>query len=252
MLLLALGAVIVAVAALVAVVLLVGDGAVEEPIPTQPSVPIVYGQEASANWDVTGIAAGAVLNVHAAPGSSTEVVATLAHDVVELESTGRIARVDVTLWREIVVPGGATGWVGAQHLTETAPAPPAPAPAPAPVISYGTEPRANWDVSGLAAGDSLNVRTGPGVGNQVIATLAGNTAELESTGRIARVDGALWREIIVPGDGAGWVSARFLTETAPPAPVISYGTEPRANWDVTGLAAGDSLNVRTGRVSATR
>jgi chorismate-pyruvate lyase len=137
------------------------------------------------------------------------VIATLAGNTAELESTGRIARVDGALWREIIVPGDGAGWVSARFLTETAP--------PAPVISYGTEPRANWDVSGLAAGDSLNVRTGPGVGNQVIATLAGNTAELESTGRIARVDGALWREIIVPGDGAGWVSARFLTETAPPA-----------------------------------
>jgi uncharacterized protein YgiM (DUF1202 family) len=90
-------------------------------------------------------------------------------------------------------------------------------PAPSASITYGQEARANWDVTGIAAGDTLNVRTGPGVGNQVIATLTGSTAELESTGRIARVAGALWREIIVPGDGTGWVSAQYLTETAPPA-----------------------------------
>jgi chorismate-pyruvate lyase len=42
-----------------------------------------------------------------------------------------------------------------------------------------------------------------------------DTVELESTGRIAQVDGVLWREIVVPGDGAGWVHAGYLTETAP-------------------------------------
>jgi hypothetical protein len=87
----------------------------------------------------------------------------------------------------------------------------------APQVTYGQEPRANWDVTGITAGDTLNVRTGPGVANRVMATLAHDVAELESTGRIARVDGALWREIVVPGDGVGWVNARYLTETAPPA-----------------------------------
>lgn len=41
------------------------------------------------------------------------------------------------------------------------------------------------------------------------------TVELESTGRIADVGTALWRKVVVPGDGVGWVNAAFLTETAP-------------------------------------
>ena len=86
---------------------------------------------------------------------------------------------------------------------------------PEPAIVYGTELRANWDVTGVAVDDRLNVRTGPGVRNAVVATLAPDTVELESTGRIARVDGALWREIVVPGDGTGWVNARYLAETSP-------------------------------------
>ncbi|HSK90588.1 MAG TPA: SH3 domain-containing protein [Euzebyales bacterium] len=86
---------------------------------------------------------------------------------------------------------------------------------PGPVVVYGTELRANWDVTGVSADDRLNVRTGPGVHNAVMATLAADTVELESTGRIARVDGALWREIVVPGDGTGWVNAGYLAETSP-------------------------------------
>lgn len=86
---------------------------------------------------------------------------------------------------------------------------------PGPDVVYGTELRANWDVTGVSADDRLNVRTGPGVRNAVVATLAPDSVGLESTGRIARVDGALWREIVVPGDRTGWVNARYLAETSP-------------------------------------
>ena len=86
---------------------------------------------------------------------------------------------------------------------------------PGPAVVYGTKPRANWDVTGVSADDRLNVRIGPGVHNAVMATLAPDAVELESTGRIARVDGVLWREIVVPGDGTGWVNARYLAETSP-------------------------------------
>jgi pyruvate/2-oxoglutarate dehydrogenase complex dihydrolipoamide acyltransferase (E2) component len=82
-----------------------------------------------------------------------------------------------------------------------------------PEIRYAEEPRANWDVTGVTADDTLNVRSSPGVDGSIIATLRPDTAELESTGRIARVGDQLWREIIVPGDGAGWVNAAYLTET---------------------------------------
>ncbi|HEX6256035.1 MAG TPA: hypothetical protein VFZ70_09510, partial [Euzebyales bacterium] len=77
------------------------------------------------------------------------------------------------------------------------------------------ELRANWDVTGVSADDRLNVRSGPGVHNAVMATLAPDMVELESTGRIAQVDGVLWREIVLPGDGTGWVNASYLAETSP-------------------------------------
>ena len=84
---------------------------------------------------------------------------------------------------------------------------------PGPEVVYGAELRANWDVTGVSVDDRLNVRSGPGVHNAVMATLAPDMVELESTGRIAHVDGVLWREIVVPGDGTGWVNARYLAET---------------------------------------
>ena len=84
---------------------------------------------------------------------------------------------------------------------------------------YRAESRANWDVTGVAADDVLNVRDGPGTTFAITGTLAATTVELESTGRIADVGDQLWREIIVPGDGAGWVNAAYLTgHQAAPAP----------------------------------
>jgi hypothetical protein len=82
-----------------------------------------------------------------------------------------------------------------------------------PAVRYDEEPRANWDVAGVAADDVLNVRDAPGVDGTIVATLAHDAAEFESTGRIAYVGQQLWREVIVPGDGVGWVSGAYLTET---------------------------------------
>ncbi|HUH06449.1 MAG TPA: SH3 domain-containing protein [Egibacteraceae bacterium] len=109
-------------------------------------------------------------------------------------------------------PSGA-----ADDATATQPEEPSPDQRTVPDagVIFGEEPRANWDVVGVASGDALNVRTGPGVSNPVTATLAPDTIELESTGRIARVDGSLWREIVVPGATTGWVNARYLTEHSP-------------------------------------
>ena len=70
------------------------------------------------------------------------------------------------------------------------------------------------DVAGVAADDVLNVRIGPGVSAEVIATLDPDVTELESTGRVAHLSTALWREIVIPGNGTGWVNAAFLTESA--------------------------------------
>jgi hypothetical protein len=80
-------------------------------------------------------------------------------------------------------------------------------------VRYSDEPRANWDVIGVADNDVLNMRSRPGAHHRQVGTLAPDAAELESTGRVAHVSDRLWREIIVPGDGAGWVNAAYLTET---------------------------------------
>jgi hypothetical protein len=196
------------------------------PEPEAPAPEVRYGEESPANWDVTGVAAGERLTVYSEPGAHSAIAGALAADAVGLESTGRIAWVDGALWREL--KGAVIGWVDARYVTETLPD-----------VVYSEEPRANWDVTRVSLDDVLNVRSGPGLQNPVIGTLPPSTVELESTGRIARVDGVLWREIVVPGATTGWVNATYLTETAPrnlPLPVLAMTDQirdaaGRQDWD---------------------
>lgn len=101
------------------------DPADDAPAADQPdgaADPIVeYGQEPPGNWDVTWVGIGDVLNVRSGPGVSYPIIATLPPYTIDLESTGRIATVEESLWREIKVPGATTGWVNAAFVTETVP-----------------------------------------------------------------------------------------------------------------------------------
>lgn len=74
-----------------------------------------------------------------------------------------------------------------------------------------------WEVAGLAAGDTLNVREGPGTGNAVIGKLA-NGDRVSNHGCQMNGD-TRWCSIEMPGDQPmkGWVAGRYLREAAAPA-----------------------------------
>ncbi|MGF1501823.1 MAG: COG3650 family protein [Paracoccaceae bacterium] len=60
-------------------------------------------------------------------------------------------------------------------------------------------------VTGVAAGDVLNIRSGPGIDHAVVGTLAPGAAPVEVTGERGG-----WARLVA-GEGNGWVAARFLT-----------------------------------------
>lgn len=66
-----------------------------------------------------------------------------------------------------------------------------------------------FKVYDIAPDDVLNVRTGPGVANPVITTLAPDARGIRRYAPTALVGTAVWTPIQVPG-GAGWVNARYL------------------------------------------
>jgi photosystem II stability/assembly factor-like uncharacterized protein len=76
----------------------------------------------------------------------------------------------------------------------------------------------------VAANDVLNVRSGAGVSNPIIATLAPDATWVFGTGNKTKVGTDDWFEIQSPG-GTGWVNAYYLTEQVDPR---AFASDPRA------------------------
>ena len=99
--------------------------------------------------------------------------------------------------------------------------------------AHAQEYPALFNVTGVPAGDVLNVRAGPGVDHPIIGTLARNATEVEVVGVNEARD---WARVSM-GESSGWSSARFLTRTGPswdqglPAPLYCSGTEPFWTYD---------------------
>lgn len=74
-----------------------------------------------------------------------------------------------------------------------------------------------WQVTGLTAGDTLNVRTGPGTTNNVVGALT-NGDRVRNLG--CQMNGETkWCQIEMPGDQpfTGWVAGRYLREGSAPS-----------------------------------
>lgn len=90
-----------------------------------------------------------------------------------------------------------------------------------------------YNVSGVASGDVLNVRAGPGVGHDIIGSLAPNAANVEV---IRPSDDFEWGLVNV-GERSGWASLTFLARHGGhwdgkiPDPRQCFGTEPF--WSIT-------------------
>ncbi|MEM9607679.1 MAG: hypothetical protein AAGA99_09665 [Actinomycetota bacterium] len=66
-----------------------------------------------------------------------------------------------------------------------------------------------WSVVGVDREDVLNVRSGPGVDADIVATLAPTAAGVVTTGRAQALSSSIWYEVEVDGV-AGWVNIAFL------------------------------------------
>jgi hypothetical protein len=85
------------------------------------------------------------------------------------------------------------------------------------IVILPGSPSGPYAVILVAPGDMLNIRSGPGIVNPVIATFLGTETNVIRTGPSAMVYGSLWVEVQKPGGGTGWVYAAYLTEYVPQA-----------------------------------
>ncbi|WP_295451816.1 SH3 domain-containing protein [uncultured Thiodictyon sp.] len=69
-----------------------------------------------------------------------------------------------------------------------------------------------WEVTGVARGDTLNLRAGPSPKGRVVAELANGTVMRNLGCKMAR--GQRWCQIARPNDARakGWVAGRYLRE----------------------------------------
>jgi uncharacterized protein YraI len=184
---------------------------------------------------IGNIATNARVNLRAGPAVLFPVVGTLGYGTrVEkgLCIGGGSAR-----WCEVTTMDGKTsGYVAARFLVEGS------APPPDDGLAGGPD---FWAVRGLGANERLGVRLEPRSGSTVLATLQ-NGEIVRNLG--CRMTGATrWCQIrsTTGVDVTGWVAGSYLRESGPPSGSGGGG----GGSDilvVTGLAAGDTLNVRSG------
>ncbi len=154
-------------------------------------------------YRVTGLSTGSVLNVRSGPGPSNPVIAKLAADRTGLRVTDCTAKGD---WCRIGDGKDLDGWVAAQYL-EGPPDPLAKPDAAAPWRSI-VSTESPYSVSGIGAGSSLNMRSGPGTGNAVIAKLKAGESGLMI---LDCTDAGDWCEVNSGSGTSGWVATRFLS-----------------------------------------
>lgn len=186
---------------------------------------------------IGGIATSASVNVRSGPTILFPIIAKLRYGTRVEKGVcvgGGSAR-----WCEVTtMDGRISGYVSGQFLVEGA------KPTPDDDLSGGPD---FWAVSGLASNERLGVRLEPQSGSTVLATLR-NGEVVRNLG--CRMTGsARWCRIrsTTGMDVTGWVAGRYLRESGGPAPVPPIVEDDGGPdfYVVRGLAAGDTLNVRT-------
>jgi uncharacterized protein YraI len=183
---------------------------------------------------IGGIAQGAKVNVRSGPAVIFPAVASLGYGTRVKKGScigGGSAR-----WCEITTMDGlVSGYVSAQFLVENQAGPP--------IVDEGGGPD-YLVVTGLAQTERLGVRQEPRIGAAVLATLK-NGEIVRNLG--CRLSGAMrWCRIrsLSGVDVTGWVAARYTRESAAPSNPGEDDGGPDF-YVVRGLAAGDTLNVRS-------
>jgi len=86
-----------------------------------------------------------------------------------------------------------------------------PFPTPTAVPTTAPTPQPVYQVAFVTPDDTLNVRAGPGVENEIVGELAPDAAGVTLTGERVMVQGSTWVEISAPTVN-GWVNSQFLTQ----------------------------------------
>ncbi len=159
-------------------------------------------------WAVRGVPAGERLNVRLEPSSRSPALATLREGEI-VRNLGCRMNGDVR-WCRVRSTAGmdVTGWVAGRYLRESS----APQAGRPPGAGSGGSGPDFYVVSGVAAGDFLNVRSQASTQGAIIARLAPG-ARVRNLG-CQQSGQTRWCRIRTLGgvDVTGWVNGRYLRE----------------------------------------
>jgi uncharacterized protein YraI len=183
---------------------------------------------------IGNIATGARINVRSGPAVLFPVVGTLGYGT--RVNKGLCIGGGSARWCEVTtMDGRISGYVAGRFLVEGGTTPP----------DDGLEGGPDfWAVRGLASNERLGVRLEPRSGSTVLATLQ-NGEIVRNLG--CRMTGATrWCRIrsTTGVDVTGWVAGSYLRESTAPSGGGGGGSGSDI-FIVSGLTAGDTLNVRT-------
>lgn len=207
----------------------------------------VFAQSTSRADPVTGpgvttignIASNAAVNLRAGPAQIFPVVATLSYGT-RVKRGPCVGGGSARWCRVETIDGRESGYVAGRFLVEGT-APPSGGAAPDGGPDF-------WAVTNLPSGSLLNVRRDPSTDSPALATLREGEI-VRNLGCQVR-SGASWCRIrsTVGMDVTGWVAGRYLREATGPGTSGGTGGSGAHGPDfyvVSGLSAGDTLNIRT-------
>ena len=215
----------------------VGTRYIQSSVPLS-SLPVTGGIESFA---VVGTGA---LNVRSGPGTAYNVLTSIRYG----DGMNLLGRSADGVWVQVSLPNGMEGWVNRFYILSNVPISSLPlvtdiAPPPTPTPSTGAPseatPSAGGEPIATVTTGALNVRSGPGIGYEVI-TIVYEGDRLTLIGRNANTS---WIQIRLPDGREGWVGNFYIRPETPlnTLPVTS-GT---ASEPVATVTTG-SLNVRAG------
>jgi uncharacterized protein YgiM (DUF1202 family) len=176
------------------------------------------------------------LNLRSTPSLSGGVVTIMPSGTAGTVIGGPRAG-DGYIWFQLRT-GSSTGWAAATFLQRSG--------------STAPPPRASTFPAGsdvVVNTDSLNMRSGPGTRQPVVATLPTN-APLTVTAGPTAANGYQWYSVSSPTFGAGWVAGQFLTLSSgstPQPPAEPTQPPPSGTYPIGTqlIVATDGLNMRS-------
>lgn len=197
-----------------------GDDSAGTAAETQPD----YADGLAGGPDFWRVVDAGSLNIRSGPSTGDSIVKRVSQGTV-LRNLG-CGRYGDSTWCQVALPedGSVRGWASSRYLAESG-APesgdagqaaqlPAQAPESQPDHADGLAGGPDfWQVVGVAADDTLNIRRGPSARDAIVISVANRTV-LRNLG-CRRSGNSTWCEVAMPHNGAvrGWANSRYLAES---------------------------------------